>query len=108
MRVEVEVYDIESGEKLASRTRYPASGSSNFNNGTYDLTFMPYTIARGLSTFDENAATSSHAFIVDKVDAAPNRIVRFHCFYDREYAGEWVTECTFDQAYTYRVTLRWA
>ena len=98
MRVEVEVYDIESGEKFESRTRYPSGIASNINNGTYDLTFVPYAIAQRFPTFDETEATSSHAFINNKVDAAPNRIVRFYCFYDREYAGEWMTECTFEQA----------
>ena len=98
MRVEVEVCDIESGDKFESNTRYPSGISSNINNGTYDLTFVPYAIAHGFVAFDENAAASSHAFITDIVDAAPNRTVRFKCFYDREYVGEWVTECTFEQA----------
>ena len=98
MRVEVEIYDIESGEKLESNTRHPSGISSNINNGIYDLTFVPYAIAHRSSTFDENAAASSHAYIANKVDAAPYGIVRLKCFYDREYVGEWTTECTFEQA----------
>ena len=97
MRVEIDVYDIESGEKCESDTEYLASCSTNINTGTYNLTFVPYTIARGFLRFDTNAAASYHAFITDKVDPARGT-VRFKCFYDREYAGEWTTECTFEQA----------
>lgn len=98
MRVEVEVYNIESGEKFRSNTRYPSGISTNITNGTYNITFVPYAIAHGFSRFDETAAASSHAFITDKVDAAPNGIVSLECFFDREYDGEWTTECTFEQA----------
>ena len=98
MRVEVDAFYIESGEKFRSDTFYPSGISTNITTGAFNIVFVPYTIAHGFPTFDETEAASSHAFINNKVDAAPNRIIRCYCFFDREYAGEWTTECTFEQA----------
>ena len=97
MRVEIEAFYIESGEKFRSDTLYPASCSTDITTGTLNIVFVPYAIAQRFPTFDETEAASSHAFITDKVDPARG-IVRFKCFYDREYDGEWTTECAFDQA----------